>query len=118
MSGRIKLEVPRIRSHNLRMKTIKRELYESLVNELLDTPEGLDIYCWLRRRTDAHYEHAWDGVLEGSSDVSCYMYELWLLRGEDSLDENFGWWINGEICDLIGVPRVAATEQYHDKERA
>ena len=112
------LEVPVIWSHNRSMKTIKRELYESLVNELLDTPDGLDIYCWLRRRTDAHYEHTFDGVLEGSSDVSCYMYELWLQYGEDSLGENFGWWINGEICDIIGVPRVTATEQYHDKERA
>ena len=100
------------------MKTIKRELYESLVSELLDTPDGLDTYCWFRRRTNAHYEHNFEDELEGSSDVSCYMYELWLQYGQDSLDENFGWWINGEICDIIGVPRTRVTEQYHDSERA
>ena len=94
------------------------EKYKQLIDELLDTPEGLDVYCWLRRRTDAHYEHTFDGVLEGSSDVSCYMYELWLQYGEDNFGEKFGFWINGEIVDMLGLPRCKATEEYHNVERA
>ena len=95
------------------------ERYRALLDELLDTPDGLDIICWLRRRTNAHYEHSNDGrELEGSSDVSCYMYDLWRRRGEDNIGEEFGFWINGEVCDIIGVPRVRVTEQYHDKERS
>ena len=100
------------------MKSIKRELWSSLVDELLDKENGHDIYCWFRRRTDAHHEQCIGGVLEGSSDVSCHMYELWLQYGEDSLDERFGFWINGEIVDHLGLPRCKATEQYHNMERA
>jgi len=101
------------------MESIKRELWSSLVDELLDKENGHDIYCWFRRRTNAHYEHVWPGqYLEGSSDVSGYMYQLWTQYGEDSLDEKFGFWINGEIVDMLGLPRCKATEQYHDMERA
>jgi len=101
------------------MITIKRELWSSLLDELLDKEGGHDIYCWFRRRTDAHYEQSNPGqYLEGSSDVSCYMYDLWLQYGEDSLDEKFGFWINGEIVDMLGLPRCKATEQYHNVERA
>ena len=115
-SGReIKLDFPRKRSDN---NCMMNERYIQLIDELLDTPEGLDFYCWIRSRVNAHYEHNFDGELEGSSDVSCYMYELWNQRGVDKFDEGFGFWINGEICDIIGVPRVSATVQYHDMERA
>ena len=101
------------------MKTIKQELYSSLVDDLLDRENGLDLFCWFRRRTNAHYEQVWPGqCLEGSSDVSGYMYQLWTQYGEDSLDEKFGFWINGEIVDMLGLPRNKATEQYHNKERA
>lgn len=93
--------------------------YRELLDELLDGPNGLDRMCWLRRRTNAHYEHSNGGrELEGSSDVSCYMYNLWRQRGEDTLDDYFGFWINGEICDIIGVPRTYVTEQFHNKERS
>ena len=94
------------------------EKYTQLVNELLDSPTGLDRWCWMRRRARKHYEETWDGELEGSSDVSCYLYDLWIQYGKDSLDDNFGWWINGEICDLMDIPRCKSTEQYHNQERA
>ena len=110
-----KLEVPLKIADNICMMN---EKYRQLIDELLDTPEGLDVYCWIRRRVNAHYEHNFNGELEGSSDVSCYMSERWLQRGVDKFDEGFGFWINGEICDIIGVPRVSANEQYHDMERA
>ena len=100
------------------MLNMKQELYQSLVSELLDTDNGLDLFCWFRRRANAHHEQLWSSELEGSSDVSGYMYQLWTQYGEDSLDEKFGFWINGEIVDILGLPRCKATEQYHNKERA
>ena len=100
------------------MLTMKREVYISLVDELLDKPDGLDRWCWMRRRARKHYEEMHGGELEGSSDVSGYLYNLWVSYGKDSLDDNFGWWINGEICDLMDIPRTYATEQYHNQERA
>ena len=111
-----KLEVPLKIADNICMMN---EKYKQLIDELLDTPEGLDVYCWIRRRVNAHYEQLWDGQeLEGSSDVSCYMYDLWNQRGVDKFDESFGFWINGEIVDMLGLPRCKATEDYHNAERA
>ena len=114
----LKLEVPLIWSHNICMLNMKQELYTSLVNELLDKPTGLDIFCWIRRRTNAHHEQLWGSELEGSSDTSGYMFQLWTQYGEDKLGEEFGFWINGEIVDMLDLPRCKATEQYHNAERA
>ena len=100
------------------LSNMEHERYIKLVDALLDTDTGLDRWAWMRRRARRHYEVSTGGELEGSSDVSGYLFDLWRSRGEDSLNDNFGWWINGEICDLMDIPRTRATEQYHNADRS
>jgi hypothetical protein len=113
------------------MMNMKEELYKSLVDGLIYDkdgsidPKGHDTWCWLRKRAGKHYEESYwaheaamDGEDFGSSDLSCYLYNLWIQYGQDSLDDNFGWWINGEICDLMDIPNTKATREYHNTERA
>ena len=102
------------------MKT--RDQFTELVAELLNKDNGHDRWCWMRRRAGKHYEESYwssedSGGDFGSSDLSNYIYNLWQQYDGSTLDDNFGWWINGEICDLIGIPRTKVTERFHDQER-
>ena len=87
-----------------------REDWKKAYDRLMALEYGDTVYCWLRRRAAAHYEHTFDGELEGSSDVSGYLNDLWIQYCQSGrnprrvLDDGFGFWINGEICDIIGVP--------------
>mgnify|MGYP003659392076 CR=1 FL=1 len=112
------LEVPLKRADNRCMITMKKELYGSLVDELLSTDNGPSRWAWMRRRALQLYYKRYGSELEGSSDLSGYVYSLWCYRGEDSLDDNFGWWINGEICEIMDIPNTKATREYHNQERA
>ena len=100
------------------MLNMKQELYNSLVDELLNKDHGPTRWAWMRRRARHLHTRRFGTELEGSSDLSGYMYNLWCYRGEDSLDDYFGFWINGEICDEMDIPRTRATERFHDAERA
>jgi len=99
------------------MKTIKRELYENLVDEYIENRPGSN-WAWIRRRANELYNRRNNGdELEGSSDVSGYLYDLWIERGEDTLNDNFGFWINGQICEELDLPNCKATREYHTAER-
>ena len=122
------LEVPPNRSDNNGMMNENKEVtwneFATAIERLFKLEHGHTVYCWLRRRAAAHYEYAWHAELEGSSDVSCYMFELWKQWIESGrgprriLNDGFGFWINGEICEIIGVPNVQSTREYHNHERA
>ena len=99
--------------------------FRNAIEKLTKLEHGHEVYCWLRRRTSAHFEHTHGEYEElGSSDVTCHMFELFKQQCHSGrnprriLNDGFGFWINGEICDIIGVPRVSATVQWHDMERA
>tara|TARA_A100001201_G_C4083301_1_gene199676 strand:+ start:35 stop:409 length:375 start_codon:yes stop_codon:yes gene_type:complete len=123
------LEVPLKRSDNVCMMNKKEEVtwneFATAIERLSKLEHGHTVYCWLRRRASAHYEHFNDGnELEGSSDVTCYMFELWkswIYSGRGVrriLNDGFGFWINGEIVEELGLPNVKATREYHNHERA
>ena len=130
------LQVPRYFLYTISMlNEVRQNGYEQLRQPLWcdfqdalkrlnsNDPDGV-VYCWIRRRTNAHYEQCIGGYLEGSSDVTCHMFELFRSYAWSGdvvnmeIDEKFGFWINGEIVDHLGLPRTRATEEYHDKERA
>jgi hypothetical protein len=105
-----------------------REEFQRQIDELLATDTGLDKWCWLRRRTSKFMEHDTPYLEEiGSSDVTCKLYQLWrdwrnyCFTGPampTKIDDRLGWYINGEIIDLLGLPRTRALEEYHNMERA
>lgn len=99
--------------------------YKCAIEKLIKLDNGPTVYRWLRRRASAHYEHFNDGnELEGSSDVTCYMFELWKMwiytgRGcRRVLNDGFGFWINAEIVIELGLPNHPAVREYHNWERA
>ena len=102
----------------------ERAQYEQKVDQLLnaDHGHGFKIWSWLRRRARKHYEvFNDDRELEGSSDVSNYLYELWIQwRGKrpGTINDGFGFWINGEIALQMDIPNVKATREFHNRERA
>ena len=128
----LRLDVPLIRSYNYCMMNEDRytkaavtsEDFQGAIDKLLKLEHGMTVYSWLRRRTCAHHELVHGSELEGSSDVSCHMFELFKQQCHSGrnprriLNDGFGFWINGEICDLMDIPRTTATEQYHNQERA
>ena len=89
----------------------ERELqdeYTRQINELLDKPNGLDMWCWLRRRASKLLEcemgdDKWEEI--GSSDVSCRLYELWReryrLTGTAAITDDLGWDINGQVKEYM-----------------
>jgi len=97
--------------------------FQEAIGKLCALEHGEKVYCWLRRRTEEHYRQTWGGELEGSSDVTCYMFELFKQQCHSGrnprriLNDGFGFWMNGEICDIIGVPNCKATREYHNVER-
>ena len=106
-------------------KEVTWKEFSEAITHLTSMRNGDDVYCWLRRRASAHYEYHNEGQeLEGSSDVTNYMFELWKQWIESGrgprriLNDGFGFWINGEICEIIGVPNVQSTREYHNHERA
>ena len=102
----------------------ERAQYEQKVDQLLnaDHGHGFKIWSWLRRRARKHYEvFNNDQELEGSSDVSNYLYELWIQWKRESsgtINDGFGFWINGEITLQMGLPDTKATREYHNRKRA
>ena len=93
--------------------------FQDAIDKLCKLEHGHEVYCWLRRRTSAHYEHTHEGYEElGSSDVTCHMFELFKQQCHSGrnprrvLNDGFGFWINGEICDIIGVPNAKAVREY------
>ena len=118
------LDVPPKRADNICMMN-ERAQYEQKVDQLLnaDHGHGLKIWSWLRRRARKHYEvhHNDASWLEGSSDVSTYLYELWRQwRGKrpGTINDGFGFWINGEIAIAMDIPDTKATREWHNQERA
>ena len=85
----------------------ERAEFERQYDALLATDNGLDIWCWLRRRASKVIEVQWGDDLEeiGSSDVSCKLYELWCERyrdvGNDKIDDCLGWFINERVKEYI-----------------
>jgi len=102
----------------------EREMFAQKVSQLLtaDHGHGFSIWSWLRRRARKHYEvFNDDAELEGSSDVSNYLFELWIQWKRDrpgTINDGFGFWINGEIALAMDIPNVKATREYHNRERA
>ena len=99
--------------------------YKIAVHKLIDSDP--EIWPWMRRRASKHYELMNDGrELEGSSDVSCYIYDLWKRwkaggggkHDTWAISIGFGYWINGEILDMMGIPRTIGAESYHDWENS
>ena len=86
-----------------------RDEYTRQVNELLDKPHGLDMWCWLRRRASKLLECKWGDDLEeiGSSDVSIQLYECWkdwYLAHPDNakhINDGLGFRINSEVQGYI-----------------
>ena len=80
--------------------------YQKQIDILFSKPTGLDMWCWLRRRTSALMERelydrtgSWESDGEiGSSDVSCRLYELWLdqkrATGNGRINDSLGFQIN------------------------
>lgn len=82
--------------------------YTRQVNELLDKPNGLDMWCWLRRRASKLIECENPGLYEiGSSDVSCRLYECWkdwhLTHPDNArhINDGLGFRINSEVQQYI-----------------
>ena len=79
------------------------ETYQAQINKLLQAEYGHSVYCYLRRCASAHSSELREIELEGSSDVSGYMYELWkqyVMSGRcpnGRINDGFGFWINSEI---------------------
>jgi len=102
----------------------ERNEFSKKVDQLLNADHGYghSIWCWLRRRANKHYEvHNNDEQLEGSSDVSNHLFELWLQWKRNSsgtINDGFGFWINSEIALAMDIPNTKATREYHNKERA
>ena len=101
----------------------EREQFTQKVDQLLNADHGYGhgIWCWLRRRARKHSEVCRGYELEGSSDVSNYLYELWRQwRGKrpGTINDGFGFWMNSEICLAMDIPNTKATREYHNSERA
>ena len=101
------------------MKEVTWNEFKIAIDKLIALEHGNTVYCWLRRRAAAHYEHTHEGYEElGSSDVTCHLFELWkqyVHSGRNPrqvMNDGFGFWINGEIADIIGVPNVKAVREY------
>ena len=99
--------------------------FKIAIDKLSALEQGNTVYCWLRRRAVAHYEYTHEGYEElGSSDVTCHLFELWkqyVYSGRNPrqvMNDGFGFWINGEIAEIVGVPNVNAVRDYHNVERA
>jgi hypothetical protein len=102
----------------------ERDRFAQKVEQLIeaDHGHGHSIWCWLRRRARKHYEifHS-DEELEGSSDVSNYLFELWVQwkrKSSGTINDGFGFWINSQICLEMDIPNVKATREFHNRERA
>ena len=102
----------------------ERNQFQQKVTQLLeaDHGHGHELWCWLRRRASKHYEiFNNDQELEGSSDVSNYLFELWNEWRKDrpgTINDGLGFWINSEICLEMDIPNTKATREFHNKERA
>ena len=82
--------------------------YTRQVNELLDKPNGLDMWCWLRRRASKLIECENPGQYEiGSSDISGKLYECWkdwrLTHPDNArhINDGLGFRINSEVQQYI-----------------
>ena len=102
----------------------ERDQFAIKVQQLLnaDHGHGFSIWSWLRRRARKHYEvFNNDEELEGSSDVSNYLFELWIQwkrKSSGTINDGFGFWINGEIALQMDIPNVKATREFHNRDRA
>ena len=101
----------------------EREQFASKVDQLLNADHGYghSIWSWLRRRARKHYEVFNDGELEGSSDVSNYLFELWRQwRGKrpGTINDGLGFWINSQIILEMDIPDTKATREYHNRDRS
>ena len=111
------LEVPPIWIYNYSMMN-EKDQFQQKVTQLLeaDHGHGHSIWSWLRRRASKHYEvHNNDEQLEGSSDVSNYLFELWKewkRDGYGTINDGFGFWINGEIALAMDIPNVKAVREH------
>lgn len=106
----------------------ERDQFDQKVKQLLeaDHGHGHGIWMWIRKRAGKHYEESyWDceerGEEFGSSDLSSYVFELWKEWKRDrpgTINDGFGFWINGEIALLMDIPNTKATREYHNRDRA
>lgn len=84
----------------------EHDAYLKATTKLLSTDIGLNIWCWLRRRTSKLIECENPGQYDiGSSDVSCRLYELWReqfrLTGTAAITDDLGWEINSRVKEYI-----------------
>jgi len=97
------------------------EKYMKDVDKLIQTSPST--WAWIRRRASYHHELMFDRELEGSSDVSGHVYNLWQQYQLADWDDNgmqqnlanMGFWINGEICELMDIPNTKATREFHNE---
>ena len=101
----------------------ERQQFAQKVDQLLnaDHDQGHGVWSWLRRRARKHSEVCRGYELEGSSDVSNYLFELWVQwkrKSSGTINDGFGFWMNSEICLAMDIPNTKATREFHNKERA
>ena len=107
------------------------EKYKQDVAKLIETSPKT--WAWIRARASFLYtvQNNYDpstgegDELEGSSDVSGYVYNLWQEYQQAEWDvempqslANMGFWINGLINEAMDIPNTRATREYHNPERA
>ena len=107
------------------------EKYQQDVAKLIKWHPGT--WAWIRRRASHLYtvRNNYDpstgegDELEGSSDVSGYVYSLWqeyqLAEWDVEMPQslaNMGFWINGLINEAMDIPNTKVTREWHDSERA
>jgi hypothetical protein len=109
----------------------EKDQFQQKVTQLLnaDHGHGHSIWCWIRKRAGKHYEESYWSAEErqegqwdmGSSDLSNYIFELWKEWKRDrpgTINDGFGFWINGEIALMMDIPNTKATREFHNRERA
>ena len=117
------LEVPPDCTYNNCMMN-EREMFAQKVDQLLnaDHGHGQSIWGWLRRRARKHYEvFNNDEELEGSSDVSNYLFELWVQwkrKSSGTINDGLGFWINSQIILEMDLPDTKVTREFHNRDRA
>ena len=60
-------------------------------------------------------------AVKSSAALTSYVFELWKEWKRDrpgTINDGFGFWINGEIALLMDIPNTKATREYHNRDRA
>ena len=87
-------------------ETQLQDEFNKQISDLLDKPNGLDMFCWLRRRASKLLECEHPDLEEvGSSDVTGKLYEVWkechLLAPRSRITDSLGFQINSRVMEYI-----------------